>query len=405
MASTNVPAIQFTPTGVVLPAESDILAGVQADMNAAAGGNLSPTLTSPQGQQAQSLTAIIGEKNDEIAEIVNQVDPDQADGRFQDAIGRIYFMTRNPATGTLVQATCAGLVGTVIPAGSIAQDVNGYRYASTQDATIDATGSVSVPFQCLTTGPIGCGIGALNQIYQAITGWESITNATAGVPGQDVEDRTDFEFRRRNSVAVNAANAPQAILAAVLGVPGVLDAYVVDNPSGSAVAMGATNYSVAPHSVYIAVAGGDGNAVALAIWSKKSLGCDYNGNTTVVVQDDVNYPSPYPTYTVTWETPTATPVYITVNIANNIGLPVDLVTQVQNAVVAAFTGTDGGQRARIGSTVYAGRFYNGIGAISTNVEIVSIAIGFAASPTGSSVTLGIDQLPTLDPSNIVVNLV
>jgi hypothetical protein len=405
MADTNVPAIQFTPTGVVLPSEADILAGVQADMNAAAGGNLSPTLTSPQGQQAQSLSAIIGDKNDQIAEIVNQVDPDQADGRFQDAIGRIYFMTRNPATGTLVTATCAGLVGTVIPAGSLAQDVNGYRYASTQSATIGASGTVNVPFQCLTTGPIACGIGALNAIYQAITGWESITNAAAGALGQDVENRTDFEFRRRNSVAINAENSPQAIYAAVLQVAGVIDAYVIDNPGATAVNKGATNFSVAAHSVYVAVAGGAAADIAQAIWSKKSLGCDYNGSTTYVLVDDVNYPPPYPSYTIKWVTPANTPVYVTVNIANTGNLPVDIVTQVQNAVTAAFNGTDGGQRARIGSTIYAFRFATGIGAISTNLEIASITIGLAASPTGSSVTLGIDQLPTLATANIVVNLV
>lgn len=403
--ATNVPAIQFTPTGVVLPSETSILAGVQADQNAAAGGNLSPTLTSPQGQQAQSLTAIIGDKNDQIAEIVSQVDPDNADGRFQDAIGRIYFMTRNPATGTLVTATCTGLVGTVIPAGAIAQDVNGFRYASTQDATIPASGSIDVPFQCLTTGPIACGIGALNTIYQAITGWESITNAAAGAPGQDVENRTDFEFRRRNSVAINAQNSAQAIYAAVLAVPGVLDAFVYDNSGATVLDYGTTNYPIAAKSVYVAVAGGAAVDVATAIWSKKSLGCDYNGTTTYTVVDDVNYPAPYPSYEVKWVTPTNTPVYITVNIANVANLPSDLTAQVQAAVTAAFNGTDGGQRARIGSTIWAGRFYNGIGAISTNVQIASIAIGLAASPTGSSVTLGIDELPTLATANIVVNLV
>lgn len=401
--STNVPDIQFTLTGIVLPSEADILAGILADMNSAAGGNLSQSLTSPQGQQAQSLAAIIGSKNDEIAEIVNQVDPDNADGQWQDAIGRIYFMTRNPATGTIVTAQCSGLVGTVIPAGSLAQDVNGFRYSSTADATIGSTGSVNVEFQCLTTGPIDCGVGELNVIYQAVIGWESVSNSAAGTPGTDVESRTDFEWRRRNSVGINSSNSPQAIFAAVLAVDGVVDAYVTDNPTSAAVNTGATNYPIAAHSVYVAVAGGAAADIAQAIWSKKSLGCDYNGSTEYVLSD-TTYPIPYPTYTVKWVTPTPVPIYISVNLANSVALPSDIVAQVQNAVVAAFNGTDGGQRARIGSTIYAGRYYAGIGNIATGVEIIAITIGQAASPTGSSTTMGIDQLPTLDPADIVVTL-
>lgn len=401
--STNVPDIKFTLTGIVLPSEADILAGVLADMNSAAGGNLSQSLTSPQGQQAQSLAAIIGSKNDEIAEIVNQVDPDNSDGQWQDAIGRIYFMTRNPATGTIVTAQCTGLVGTVIPAGSLAQDVNGFRYASTGDVTIGPTGSVDAQFQCLTTGPIDCGVGELSVIYQAVIGWESVSNSAAGTPGTDVESRTDFEWRRRNSVGINSSNSPQAIFAAVLDVDGVVDAYVTDNPTGAVVNTGATNYPIAAHSVYVAVAGGADADIAQAIWSKKSLGCDYNGSTEFVLSD-TSYPIPYPTYTVKWVTPTAVPIFISVNLANSVALPSDIVTQVQNAVLAAFNGTDGGQRARIGSTIYAGRYYSGIGNIATGVEIISITIGQAADPTGSSTTMGIDQLPTLDPADIVVTL-
>ncbi len=95
MASpSSVPKLAFTDAGLVVPAETDILAGVQSDMNAAFGGGLNPALETPQGQLASSQAAIIGDKNNEIAYVTNQVDPQYADGRFQDAIARIYFLTR-----------------------------------------------------------------------------------------------------------------------------------------------------------------------------------------------------------------------------------------------------------------------------------------------------------------------
>src|SRR5438067_5191219 len=115
--TTNVPSITFTPTGVVLPSDADILSGIQADMNAAFGGNLNPSLSTPQGQLATSQAAILSAKNAEIAKFVNQIDPDVADGAMQDAIGRIYFLTRRPATSTAVQVDCLGQVGVIIPVG------------------------------------------------------------------------------------------------------------------------------------------------------------------------------------------------------------------------------------------------------------------------------------------------
>ena len=78
--TTNVPAITWVNGSPVLPAETDILAGVQADINAAFGGGVNPSLQTPQGQLAQSETAIIGDKNNEIAYIANQVNPSFASG-------------------------------------------------------------------------------------------------------------------------------------------------------------------------------------------------------------------------------------------------------------------------------------------------------------------------------------
>ncbi|HEV2540185.1 MAG TPA: baseplate J/gp47 family protein [Frateuria sp.] len=404
MSTTNVPDITFGSTGITLPQEADIVAGVLADMNSAFGGGMSTSLTSPQGQLAQSFAAIIGDKNDQIATIVNQVNPDTADGRFQDAIGRIYFINRIAASGTLVTGTCTGLAGTVIPVGSIVQDANGYQYASLSAATIPAGGSIAVPFQCLTTGPIACPIGALNSIYRAVTGWESVSNPTAGTPGVNEESRSDFEFRRQNSVAANAVNSTQAVYAAVLAVPNVVDAYVIDNSTNAAVNTGSTNYPVAANSIYVAVAGGDPAAIAKAIWSKKSLGCSYNGNTTYTYTDESQGITPYPTYAVKWEVPASINVYIAVNLVNNPALPSNVTQLIQNAVLAAFNGQDGGTRARIGATLYAGRYFAGISGVDPHVQILSVTIGSTASPTTSSLAVGIDQLPTLNASNITVTL-
>jgi hypothetical protein len=401
---TSVPALEFTQTGVTVPAETDILAGVLDDNNTAFGGNLNPSLETPQGQLASTLTAIIADKNSQIAYVANQVNPDYASGRWQDSIGRIYFIDRIAAQGTAVQATCTGLAGVVIPVGAKAKDSSGNIYSCTQAGTIPVSGSIDLSFVCTTTGPIACPIGALNAIYQAIPGWDSITNAAAGTVGRDVETRIDFETRRRASVALNAQGSLASVYAAVLNVDGVIDAYVAENFTEAPVLFGATSYSLAAHSLYVAAVGGTAADISHAIFTKKSPGCNTNGNTTVTVIDSSGYNYPYPSYDIKFNIPASLPILFAVQIQNNAQLPADIVTLVKNAIIAAFNGTDGGTRARIGSTITVGRFYGGVSATSVHTNVLDINIGTATADQ-NSVSVGIDQVPTISADDITVTLI
>lgn len=379
---TNVPAPTLGPTGFDAPAESDILAGVWADFQAAFGGGLNEDLATPQGQLATSLTAMLGRANDLYLFYTNQVDPAFAQGRMQDAIGRIYFLTRQPSEPTVVDCVCTGAVGTIIPAGTLAIAVDGNTYSAAETATIPATGSVTITFVCTVTGPVVCGVGSLNRIYQAIPGWDTINNPSAGILGRDVESRVEFEARRAASVAVNAVGSLPAVVGAVLNVPGVLDAYVTENVTGAPLTVGGV--SLAAHSLYVAAVGGTDAAVARAIWTKKSPGCGYNGNTTVTITDDGNnYSLPYPSYNVVFQRPAALPIQFAVQIASAPGVPSDAATQIQNAIIAAFAGTDGGQRASIGSTLFASRYYAAVAALGPWARVVSILVGSANTASAS----------------------
>jgi uncharacterized phage protein gp47/JayE len=402
-SSSSVPKIQFTESGVVIPSDADILEGVQTDIDSAFGGGLNPALETPQGQLASSQAAVISDKNSNIVYIANQIDPQFAEGRWQDALGRIYFLTRKPATSTTVTATIGGVVGKTVPAGSLAQDTSGNTYASTADATIGSGGTVSAEFANIETGPIACPSGTLTKVYQAVDGWDTITNAAAGVLGQDVESRANFEIRRKNSVALNSTGTPAAIYSAVFDVDDVLDVYVIDNPSGSPLSVGSTSFSVAAHSVYVCVSGGIDADVAFAIWSKKDVGCDYNGDTTVTVVDEVGYSYPEPEYDVTFQRPDDLPILFEVEIVDDSTVPANIEELVKAAILARFNGTDGTQRERIGATILASRYYSAI-AVLENTSLLSVLIG-TATATLTSIEVGVDQVPTLDADDITVTLV
>jgi uncharacterized phage protein gp47/JayE len=371
-----------------------VLPAVKSDIDTILGGGVNTDDTTPQGQLAVGMAAAVGNVNDLFVEYTNQVDPAYASGRMQDAIGRIYFIEREGALPTSVACTCSGLAGVVIPVGSLAADVSGNLYASLADATIEDSGTVTVQFAALVPGPTACPAGTLTTIYRAMSGWDSITNPSDGVLGRDTESRAEFEERRKLSVAQNANGSLPAILGAVLNVSGVLDAFVTENVENTSQTVGGV--SLAPNSIYVAAVGGSDDDVAKAIWTRKSPGCAYNGNTTVTVYDEnPAYNQPFPAYQVFFERPDPTTVIFAVNIANSVQVPADVAAQIQTAIIAAFAGSDGGPRARIGSTIYASRFYAAVAALGSWAQIISLQIGsinaadaqFTATISGTDLTV------------------
>lgn len=245
--TTAVPRPSLTSTGYVPPTETAILAGEQTDFNNAFGKTLNFGLTTPQGQLASSMTAIIGAADAMFCALANGVDPAYAYGRMQDAIGRIYFLSRLPGTFTTVQCLCIGAAGTVIPTGAQARTADGVIFR-TDGGIIPSGGQVTLAFYAIAVGPIPCPADSLNIIYQTVSGWDTINNPADGVLGTDVETRSEFELRRQQSVAANSVSPNQAVLGSLLGndiftgaqnVPGILDAYVTDNSNNYDIARSA----------------------------------------------------------------------------------------------------------------------------------------------------------------------
>ncbi|WAX22802.1 hypothetical protein MAJJADAN_00040 [Pseudomonas phage Amjad_SA] len=403
--SSNVPAVQITATGVVAPDAVAVRAGVLADENNAFGGDLDiVTPATPQAHLADQLTENITSRDAAVSYVLAMTDPATSEGRFQDAIGRIYFQSRRGATASVVQALCTGQPGVTLAAGALAQDDAGNLWSSTGDAVFSGGGTATVQFACLVLGPVLLGIGELTKIAQTAPGWDAITNLGAATVGNSTESRAAFEIRRQESVAKNGRGTPPAIRSAVWEVDGVLDVFVYDNFTNAVVNYGATNYPLAPHSIYVGVVGGDDQEVADAIWSKKDNGCDMNGNTTVTVFDTEGYSFPYPEYEIKFERPASLPILFAVQIANSLALPADIVALTKAAIIGTFTGANGAQRARMGGLIFASNYYAGVASISPAVSILSIKVG-TVTATLDSVSVGIDQSPTIDPNDIAVTLV
>jgi len=377
---TSVPMPVFGNAGFSSPTELENLVGVLADFNDAFGGNLNLDLSTPQGQLATSFAAVISAFNDLFVDFTNQVDPAFASGRMQDALGQIYYMSRIGATPTTVTATITGKTGLVLPAGSLAKATDGTIYQTLSSVTIPAVGFIDALFSALTPGPIACPSGTLTSIYRTVVGWDSVSNAAAGIPGRDLEGRADFEKRRGLSVAANALGILPAIRGAVMSVPGVGDAYVTENDTAASVTTG--GQTLVAHSIYVCVFGGADQDVAKAIWSRKSGGCAYNGTTVVPYIDEE---SGAPAYQVKFQRPAALPINFTVSLGDVPGIPGDATQRVEAALASLFP-----DFARIGQDVFASSFTCAVNSLGNWVRVREIAVNDEPSQV-----VGIGEIPTM----------
>lgn len=394
--TTSVPPIQFTPQGLILPTEQEILNSVLDDIDRAFGGGLNRNLETPQGQLATSLAAIIAEKNNTIAWLVNNLDPDYSDGVMQDAIGKIYFVKRKGQINSTAECELNGLPGVIIPKGFIVKDENGHDWALDEQVSILEDGKVMGKFTA--NGTYAAKAHSINQLSQAIIGLDRVTNPQEAIAGVERESRNDFARRYENSVAINSQGMPATVYSNVAKLKGVVSCYVVDNPKGETVRIGANNTALLPHSVYVAAVGGDDEEIAETIHRYAGNGCDFNGNTVVQITDD-RYLEPKPAYQVKFQRPAQTPIYFKVTVKRGAILEAEQL--IKQSILKQFESN----RLKIGATIYAMGFVADLVEKIGKEYLLSVNVGKSTTQFSDHVQIGIDQIPILSENNIKVNLV
>jgi hypothetical protein len=212
----------------------------------------------------------------------------------------------------------------------------------------------------------------------AVTGSITTTNLTVSAVASGV-------VVVGNLVSGTGVTAGTTIVSQTSGATGGIGVYVVSaSQTVGSEALTIGGVSLIAKSMYVSVTGGASAAVAQAIWSKKPPGCAYNGNTSVTVYDtSPPYVSPYPSYTVSYETPAPLPFVFSVVISNSAGVPSSALALIQTAILAAFAGSDGGARARTGSSTYASRYYANVAVLGSWASIIDVQIGSPNTPAAS----------------------
>ena len=359
----------------------------------------------PQGQIIDSQVATVNQKDSEVLYLAQQFDPRTAEGRFQNALAEIYFIKRKSAINSYAICTLNGRAGTQISAGALIEsEIDGTQWSLDQNVTIPANETITAKFTCLTDGAISASSGTLTKIVTTVTGWDTVTNATA-IVGSLEESQSAFEQRRKDSVSLNARSTVNAVYANVAQCDGVIAVYAVDNKKNISETI--DNYTLTPHSVFVSVIGGENEDIAKAIYNNLSAGCDYNGNTSVDITNEYSGA----VETVKFYRPDVFNIFVKVQIQNSASLQNDYENIVKQAVYNNFYGLDSTKinnepllRLKMNDDLYSSRFTPSIlNAGITNVLTVQLSLD--GSEWVNNIHIPITANPTLDLNNIIIEVI
>jgi len=388
--------LQFDETGVIVPTAQEIRAdwvtkieSIFAVSDPDIQVNTDPD--QPLGQLIDSIVAEIVAKNSEISFLANQYSRKQASGSFLDALNSLYFLDRKAAASTVVQCTCRGLAGTVIPFGAMVADSEGRRFRCLTATEISTNGTALVDFSAVEVGALDVQAETVTRIITTVPGWDSVVNSTAGVRGRVRESDAEFRVRAAESVAYNSHGTVEAIRSAIAALDGVIDVDVLENSSNAPITT--WGITIPAHSVAVCVEGGESADLALAIYQKKSSGCGTSGNTTVsctINEKDYSYQILRPTATT-----------LKVRIVFAHALSEGEQTAVKAAVIADANGEGSNPRVGLAQRLYASRFWYAIsGATDTPLASVQVALGSGAY--SDAVTINADIEPVISEDSILI---
>lgn len=198
-----------------------------------------------------------------------------------DRLASNYSITRGPASAALVTLEFTGQADYVIEEGvQFATDnmiifemidvvaIDQYGQGSGQAVSVDYSDRANV-----AAGTITVALEPVEELY-------SVNNPSAASGGSKAEDDKSLRDRIKASNTSNPGPPVNGIISAVLSVPGVRMARLVENNK-----MEVDEYGNPPKTIHIFSMGGDRQLIGQAIFDSIASGIQTTGNESVIVSD------------------------------------------------------------------------------------------------------------------------
>lgn len=363
---------------IKIPEFSDILTNLQEAFTQALGNDVNFDPSTPTGQLVSVLAASFNSLYEALQASYQSSRADQASGQLLDNIASLLNITRKDGTKTICQnCNLTGTADTIIPAGSRAKTESGVIFSSTEEVTLTG-GNATVDFISEDFGAFSVKPAQLTVIVDTVSGWDTINNPTASKEGEETE--TDGQLRNRivNMSQNLSIGTEGSIKAVILGVEGVIDAFVYVNYSNSTAP---APFSSPAHSVWCVIDyQGDttlNQNIANAIFSRLPPVITYNAASHGNQQEDTISFSGR-NITIKW------------NESDNIGLRFNITTQENTSFTheneVAITDAVKNyllENQNISSTLIYSKIYAVIVDATENAVIEAITVAAGVDPTPS----------------------
>ncbi len=395
------------PAGIVIPAFEDILASLQSDMRSIYGSDIDLAADTQDGQLLAIQAQAIYDTNDAIATVFNGFSPTYAQGTALSSLIKINGLQREVPSNSTAALVLVGVAGTIIPSG-IVEDQFGNQYGLPPNVEIPSSGSIIVLGTALVPGAILSPANTITRFVTIIKDWQSVTNPSPSVPGAPVESDATLRGRQSVSTSLPAQTPLLAIEAAVANLTGVQRYAIYNNDTAALDAN-----SIPSHSIAVVVLGGDPVEIATVIAEKKNPGTGTFGTTAEIIIDPSGVPNKINFFYLD-----ETPIYFAIQLHPQAGYLSTTGTLVLQVVAAAINTLPIGGNVQwsklwaaanlSGSVALAvtGISQSQLDALSNTYEIVTLFIGLAPAPTGTTdITITFEAGASCPPANGSVTVV
>lgn len=384
-------------TGVIVPDTSDLKNDITEEYKDALGSDMNTTAGTPQGRliDAETISRSSVVRTNSLT--ANMFNINLAYGKALDALGSMFSLYREGATSSSVLATVTGVSGTVIPANSQASTAKGVIFYLENQITIPESGTIQAIFLSLEKGEVACAIGELTKIIDGTFGWETITNDVPAVLGTPQESDESFKARFPEGI-FTGKSLSEDYSSALSKVENLNSSYVYDNYTSETITI--DGVEIKPHSLYSCVEGGTDEAVAEALFSVKSSGCGYTGNTTVAVKD----PTYGNDYKVSFDRPEQILIDVKVTITQESSAEMDLQQAVIDTILSyASGGISTVQGLKVNVDVSPFEIAGALSCTLSSISVQKVEIAVHGQELATAVVpIKINQIAVIQASNITV---
>lgn len=220
---------------------------------------------------------------EEIEQVYYARFPNTASGQSLDRLLVFGGLSRNPAEAAIYSVKVEGTAGYKIEAGFLVGTDTDLTFYSTADAIIGEDGTCLIEVMCTESGTIGNVFPAsINKVVNPDANINAISCLECLSAGRDEENDKDLRERLKSAISGQGSGNTNALRSALLRIPTVQFAAVIENEDDTADSDGRP-----PHSFECYVLGGDDyqQEIAQTIFEKRPIGIKTAGDVAVTITD------------------------------------------------------------------------------------------------------------------------